>query len=414
MPINTESVLTDWWGLITDKEYLENPYPKLRELQNLGPLHLDNKTGVYFVLGHHEFGLIARSSRMGRDTRLWCDGWNSPNNKVSDPISHELFSEFQSQMIMMNEPDHGRMRSVYQQAFKPSAIETIRPMIEYETDLILDQLSTSTEVNLIENFAAPLPLRVLRNLLEIPADMDDDMRRWSSSLIKIGDVMMTSEQKADALIAMKEFKCYLRDHIKNYRNKDSNTLMHSVILAFESGFMNEQETLTNLMSMLVAGHETTVTLIGNGMLALLRHPSQKNLLASEPKLIKTALDEFLRYEPGGNMIIRVAIEDFELDGITIPAGALVIGMIGAINRDPKRFNYPDILNIQRKPNPHFTYGAGIYICIGAPLAHLESEIAFNKILKKFPDIELSDEPVWRLDRLNARGLMALPVRLRTN
>lgn len=411
-PLESEDI--DWWSLISNKKYLKNPYPQLKELQKLGPIHLDKKTGIYFVLGHHEFGLIARSSKMGRDTRLWREGWFNPDNKVSDPTSYELFSEFQSQMIMMNEPDHGRMRSVYQQAFKPSAVATIRPMIERETDLLLEQLAATNDVDLIENFAAPLPLRVLRNLLEIPADMDQDMQRWSASLIKIGDVMMTQEQKVEALLALREFKYYLRDHIKYYRSSHQNTLMNSVISAFENGFMSEQETLTNLMSMLVAGHETTVTLIGNGMLSLLRHSDQRNLLISDPILIETAIDEFLRYEPGGNMILRIAIEDFELDGITIPAGSMAIGMVGAINRDPLRFNQADILDIQRKPNPHFTYGAGIHICIGAPLAHLESEIAFNKILKQFPQIELSGEPVWRLDRLNARGLETLPVRLRIN
>jgi len=408
---DVDQISINWWALLTDTRFLENPYPELKRLQQLGPVHFDCASGVYFILGHREFGLVSRSPQMGRDTRLWRDGWCSAENKLRDPVSYELFSEFQPQMINMNPPDHGRMRSVYQQAFKPSAVAAMIPMIEKEADQLLENMCSHEHIDLISSFAGPLPLRVLRNLFEISPDMDDDIQRWSAALIKIGDIMMTQEQKVEALAALSQFKEFLRGNLARRRRNRGTGMIDSVIEAFEQGFLDEQETLTNLVSMLVAGHETTVTLIGNGMLALMHHPAQMRRLRAEPALVNTAVDEFLRYEPGGNMILRVAIEDFILNDMTIPAGSLVVGLVGAINRDPARFTQPDVLDIARNPNPHFTYGGGIHICIGAPLAHLEAKIAFDHLLKRFPDIAIDGDHVWRLDRLNARGLQTLPVRL---
>lgn len=401
----------DWWALLTDRAYLADPYPWLRQLQQRGPVHHDEGSDVSFILGHREFGLVARAPQMGRDTRLWRDGWCTPENKLRDPVSYELFSEFQPQMINANPPDHRRMRAVYEQAFKPSAVAALVPMIQAEAERLLDAIPLEGTVDLIGSFAAPLPLRVLRTLFEIPASMDDDIRRWSAALIKLGDIMMSHDQKEQAKAALSAFKTYLRGHLARRRENPGDGIIDAVIGAFDDGTLNEQETLTNLVSMLVAGHETTVTLIGNGMLALLRNPDQMARLRADPGLTRTAIDEFLRYEPGGNMILRVAIENFQLGDALIPAGSLVVGLVGAVNRDPSRFERPDSLDIGRRPNPHFTFGSGIHVCIGAPLARIEAQIAFDFVLARFPHIELDGEPAWRLDRVNARGLQSLPVRL---
>jgi cytochrome P450 len=223
--------------------------------------------------------------------------------------------------------------------------------------------------------------------------------------------MMTAEQKQEAQAALHEFKAFLAGHLAERQKQRGEGLIDAVLEAWDDGTMDEQETMINLVAMLIAGHETTVTLIGNGMLSLLRHPDQLTRLRSERSLMRSAINEFLRYEPGGNMILRVAIEDLEVGGVTIPAGAMAIGLIGAVNRDPERFSIPDILDIARNPNPHFTFGSGIHVCVGAPLARLEAHIAFDALLDRFPRIDLAGEPAWRLDRINARGLGALPVHL---
>lgn len=401
----------DWWALLTDRSYLVDPYPRLKQLRQRGPVHHDQASDVWFVLGHREFAQLAKAPQLGRDTRLWRDGWCTLQNKQRDPISYQLLDEFQPQMINANPPDHRRMRDVFESAFKPSAIAALAPMIQAEADRLLHDMPGGSKLDFIEKFAAPLPLRVLCNLFEIPAHMDPEIGRWSASLIKIGDIMMTPDQKQDAHISLTQFKDYLRGHLEYRPMQGGDGMMDLVTRAFDDGTLDEQEMLTNLVAMLIAGHETTVTLIGNGMLALLRHPDQMMRLRSDRGLVRSAVEEFLRYEPGGNMILRVAIEDYLIGESLIPAGSLVIGLMGAVNRDPARFELPDQLDIGRHPNAHFTFGSGIHICIGAALARLEAQIALDSLLNRFSGIELAGEPQWRLDRINARGLATLPVQL---
>ncbi|MBN9669597.1 cytochrome P450 [Roseibium aggregatum] len=403
----------DWWSILSDRDFLENPYPELRRLQALGPVHFDERNGIYFILGHKAFARVSKSSEMGRDTRNWAGGWNSDDYRQYDPVGFKLFSEFQPQMINSDGEEHKRMRKVYEPAFRAQAMTSMAPLIEQQAARLLDAMPEEGEVDFIEAFAGPLPLRVLCELFDIPESLDETIGRWSASLIRIGDILMTPDQKQEALDALSEFKDFLREQIQSREGRQEDNLMGLAIQANRDGTLNEEETLTNLVSMLVAGHETTVTLIGNGMLLLLRHPEELARLRNDSGLIRTAIEEFLRMEPGGNMILRVAREDFEVEGTVIPKGAPVIGLIGAINRDPARFERADDLDLARPANAQFTFGGGAHFCIGAPLARLEAQIAFASVLERFPHIELAGEPEWRLDRMNARGLGHLPLRVRT-
>lgn len=403
----------DWWSILSDPVFLENPYPRLRQLQQLGPVHYDRQSGLYFILGHSAFARVARSTAMGRDTRHWIGGWHSDEYRQQDPVGFQLFSAFQPQMINCDGGDHRRMRGVYEPAFRAQAMASVAPLIEAQAERLLSAMPDEGEIDFIEAFAGPLPLRVLCALFDIPESMDKTIGRWSASLIRIGDVLMTPDQKREALEALTAFKDYLREQLATQRSQGmKDHWMGLAIRAFEDGTLDEDETLTNLVSMLVAGHETTVTLIGNGMLLLMRHPDQLMRLRNDAALIRSAIEEFLRMEPGGNMILRVALEDFEVEGVCIPKGAPVIGLIGAINRDPARFYQADELDIGRSGNAQLTFGAGAHFCIGAPLARLEAQIAFTSMLKRFDRIALAGEPRWRLDRMNARGLGALPLNLR--
>ena len=406
-----ETGAIDWWGLLTSRDFLENPYPALHRIREQGPVHFDAASGIYFVLCHEEFSRILKAPEMGRDTRLWRGGWYEESYRENDPVGYRLFGDFQPQMINANPPDHGRMRGVYEPAFRAQAMVALEAMIEAEAVRLLDALPRSGTVNMIDGFAGPMPLRVLCNLFDMPQSLDQTIARWSASLIRIGDILMTPEQKQEALDALTEFKDFLRSHIAERRKRPGDSLMDMAIRAHDDGSTDEEEMLTNLVSMLVAGHETTVTLVGNGLLLLLRHLDQMARLRADPALIRPALEEFMRCEPGGNMILRVAIEDYPVGDIVIPAGAPVIGLIGATNRDPRRFERPDDLDVGRRPNAHLTFGGGVHVCIGAPLARLEGRIAFKSLLDRYPHMELAGEPEWRLDRLNARGLATLPVKL---
>lgn len=409
--VNDQKNAIDWWPTLMDREFLKNPYPTLKHLQQQGPLHHDLDSNIFFVLGHNAFSRILKAPQMGRDTRDWIGGWNNPEYKQCDPVGYALFSGSQPQMINCDGDDHARMRRVYTPAFRSQMMQGLSPMIQTETTRLIDRMPTGETVNFIEALAGPLPLRVLCTLFDIPPSMDADISRWSAALIRMADIMMTAEQKQDALDAQIEFKTYLREQITIRRDNPGDNLMDMAIRALDDGTLNEEETLTNLVSMLIAGHETTVTLIGNGLFLLLENPDQMAALRRDRMLMKTAIEEFLRVEPGGNMILRVAKTDFEVEGKTIPAGCLVLGLIGGVNRDPTHFENPAHFDISRTPNPHLTFGSGAHVCIGAPLARLEAQIAFSTLLDTFSKIELVGEPEWRLDRLNARGLANLPIRL---
>jgi len=401
----------DWWATLTNPDVLRDPYPALARLRAAGSVHFDHRSGVYFVLGHGAFSRIAKDPRMGRDTRAWADGWTSEAYRARDPLGYRLLSEFHPQMINVDGADHARMRGVYEPAFHPRPTRALTPLIETEARRLLDAMPSAGVVDVMAAYAGPLPLRVLCALFDIPESLDETIGRWSASLIRIGDIMMTPAQKKEALEALTEFKAVLRDLVAARRKAPGDSLMDMAIRAHDAGTLTEEETLTNLVSMLIAGHETTVTLIGNGLLLLLRHPDQMARLRANPDLMRPAVEEFLRMEPGGNMILRIALADVEVEGTTIPAGAPVIGLIGAINRDPARFADPDTCDIGRGGNAHFTFGGGAHFCIGAPLARLEAHVAFSELLARYPRIEAAEPEEWRLDRLNARGLARLPVRL---
>lgn len=401
----------DWWPLLGDRDFLADPHPMLKRLREAGAVQRDARSGVFFVLGHAEAAQVLKAPEMGRDTRLWAGGWSDPAYRLDDPVGHRLLSTFQPQMINANPPDHGRMRGVYEPAFRAQAMAALESMVKAEADRLVAALPERGTADLIGAFAAPLPLRVLRNLFEIPPEMDGPIARWSEALIRVGDILMTPEHKEQALEALLAFRDFLRGHIAARGAGSGDSLMDWALAAHAAGTTDEEETLINLVSMLVAGHETTVTLIGNGLLLLLRNPDQLARLRAEPALIRPALEEFMRLEPGGNMILRVAVEDLEVAGTTIPAGAPVICLVGAANRDPRRFERPDALDVGRRPNPHLTFGGGIHTCVGAPLARLEGRVAFATLLDRFSGLEPAGEPAWRLDRLNARGLSHLPVRL---
>ncbi len=400
----------DWWTLLTDPDYLTNPHPHLKRIREMAPIHLDPASGIYFVLGYDAFNAMVRASEMGRDTRLWTDGWSRPESKDRDPLSYELFSEFQRQMVNSNPPDHRRMRDVYEKAFRPAEIPPLLPMIERECAQLFDALPVGEPVDFMTGFANHLPLRVSRNLFDIPAEMDSEMARWNQALIKIGDIMMTQDQKQEALDSLRAYKAYLRGHLADRRNHPGNGFVDATLEALDNGTMDEDETLNNMKG-LISGNETTVNVLGNGLLSMLRNPEQFAKLRSEPEHMRTAIEEMLRFEPSINFILRVAIEDFKYGDMVIPAGSLALGLIGAINRDPARFEDADAFDITRRPNAQYIFGGGPHVCIGAPLARLEVQAAFTALLERFSRIELAGEPLWWTDRTNQRGLQSLPVRL---
>ncbi|KAB7619604.1 cytochrome P450 [Alkalilimnicola sp. S0819] len=399
----------DWWALLTDPDFLRDPFPALKRIREQAPVHHDAGSDIYFVLGHEAFRSLTRAPEMGRDTRLWTNGWSRPGNEERDPLSYQLFSEFQRQMVNANPPDHRRMRDVFEDALRPASLTRHRPMIEAEVRRLLKAVPDDTPVDFMSAFANHLPLRIVRNLFEIPPEMDAQLAQWNAALLKIGDIMMSPEQKQEALDALRAYKAYLREHLASHRAGAEQGFIGLALAACEHGALDEEEALNNLLG-LISGNETTVTLLGNGMLSLLEHPEQLARLRGDTELMRPAVEEMLRYQPALNFILRVAISDFRCAGVHMPAGSLVIGLVPAINRDPARFDDPDVFDVARKPNAHSVFGGGAHVCIGKALARMQASAAFEALLARFPRIELAGEPVWWSDRTNQRGLRNLPMR----
>lgn len=398
----------DWWAMIMDPIFIENPFPKLMQLALKGPIHYDVSSDIYFVLGHKEFQQVMAAKHMRRDTRLWKGGWNSEEYRKKDPVGFALLKGNQPQMINSDGLDHRRMRKVYTPVFRAKMMENLRPLIQSECDKIIDQIPTGTPINFIETLAAPLPLRIMCKLFDIPSSLDDIIGSWSAAIIRLADVILSPEQKQQALEAQNHFKEYLRAEIKKRRNQ-GESLMDMAIKAFDADLLSEEETVTNLMSMILAGHETTVSLLGSGLYLLLKHPGQMEILRENRNLMASAIEEMLRVEPSGTMILRIAAVDCKIGEMDIPKGSMVIGMIAATNYDPKCYREPFKFDIQRTPNPQQTFGGGSHFCIGAPLARLEASVMFNALMDRFQQIDICGKVHWRLDRLNARGLSQLPV-----
>jgi cytochrome P450 len=394
--------------MFTDPEYHKDPYPELRRIREMAPIHYDAASGVYFVLGYREFGLMAKTPEMGRDIRFWTNSWNSPANRLKDPETYELFREFQPQMINANAPDHRRMRGVFEKAFRPVNMARYFPIIEAECRRLIDGLPVDAPFDFMTAFANVLPHRVSLDLFEIPAEMEAQVAKWIAALSWIGNIIMTPEQKHDAQIAQYEFKAYLRDHLATRKEDPGDGFLGMALAAFGAGVMDEEENLNNL-AMLISGSRTTLTLLGNGLLSLLKHPAQFEKLRANRDLMRSAIEEMLRYEPGSSIIPRAGINDFLCGEVRIPAGSLAIGLVGAINRDPVAFDNPDVFDITRESNLHYVFGAGPHICIGKALARMTAQVAFTQLMDRYSRIELAGEAVWWPDRVDQRGLETLPL-----
>jgi hypothetical protein len=400
----------DWWTLLADPQYLSNPYPDLKRIRELAPIHYDSVSGIYFVTRYREFSMMAKTPEMGRDTRFWATGWSSAENKARDPQTYELFTEFQPQMINANAPDHRRMRGVYDKAFRPGDMARYLPMMEAECKRLLDALPVDTPFDFMTAFGNPLPHRISLKLFDIPEEMDEPIARWIAALSWLGNIVMTPDQKREAQNAQRDFKEFVRGHLASRSADPGDGLIGLSLAAAAAGTMDEEETLNNV-AMLISGSRTTLTLLGNGLLTLLKHPAEFEKLRANRGLMRTGIEEMLRFEPGSSIIPRAGIRDFQCGAVRIPAGSLAIGLVGAINRDPGRFENPDVFDIARQPNHHTAFGGGAHICIGKALARMTTTVAFNALMDRFSRIELAGEPVWWTDRSDQRGLEKLPLRL---
>ncbi|GIF06881.1 cytochrome P450 family protein [Actinoplanes siamensis] len=378
-------------------EYQADPHPALAELRQAGPVHrVVPATNVPFWL----------VTRWAEARQILADPSLSKRQPV-DGLPQELRAVLSAQLLLQDPPDHTRLRRLVSGAFTPRRVADLRPRIERITDRLLDGLTGTPEVDLIDALAFPLPLEVICELLGIPVEERGSFRGWSNTII-LGDLAST-----DLAEAVRQLSAYLRGLFPRKRAQPTDDLL-GALLAVEGDRLDPDELISMAVLLLVAGHETTVNLIGNAVYLLDRWPEQKRRLLDDPGLVPAAIEEVLRMaSPTAMTTYRVTTQPITVGDTTIPAGEQVLISLLSVNRDDDRFTDPDTFEPSRADGGHLSFGHGIHFCLGAPLARLEGQIAIGRLLARYPDIRLAgpwQELRWRPGLL-MHGLTTLPVRV---
>jgi len=391
-----------------DPAFKADPYPTYSRLRASAPVHratLPDGRGVWLITRYEDVLAVLKDRRFVKDWRSAL----TPEQLAQVPPIPEVMKPLSQNMLDTDPPDHERLRALVSKAFTPRLIERMRPRIQAIADGLLDAVQDRGEMDLIDDYAFPLPITVIAELLGVPAQDRNNFREWSDAAVS-GNA--SHEYMEKILIPhMTAFTDYLRALFEEKSKNPRDDLVSALVQAEEAGDkLSEGELLGMVFLLLVAGHETTVNLIGNGVLALLQHPDQLQKLKEDPSLIKPAVEELLRYDgPVETSTERFAREDVEIGGTVIPRGEMVLVVLAAADHDPERFPDPDELDITRTDNRHLAFGKGIHHCLGAPLARMEGQIAISTLLARMPNLRLKDEPLsWR-PGLILRGLKSLPV-----
>ena len=393
-----------------DPSFKADPYPTYAKLRSSAPVYraaLPDGRGVWLITRYDDVLAVLKDQRFVKDWR----GALTPEQLAQVPPIPEVMKPLSQNMLDTDPPDHERLRALVSKAFTPRLIERLRPRVQAISDGLLDAVQDRGEMDLINDYAFPLPITVIAELLGVPAEDRNNFREWSDAAVS-GNA--SQEYMEQILIPhMQAFTDYLRALFEEKRSNPKDDLVSALVRAEEAGDrLSEDELLGMVFLLLVAGHETTVNLIGNGVLALLQHPDQLRKLKEDPSLIKPAVEELLRYDgPVETSTERFAREDVEIGGQVIPRGEMVLVVLAAADHDPERFPDPDELDITRTDNRHLAFGKGIHHCLGAPLARMEGQIAISTLLRRMPNLRLKGSPEslsWRPGMI-LRGLRGLPV-----
>jgi cytochrome P450 len=396
---------------VFNDEILQDPYPTYARLHEEGPLHyldVGGKWAVWSIFSHAECSSIAKDPRLSAK--------RAKQMLLPLPLSRQSdFSELARMLglwlIFMDPPEHTRLRKLLNKGFSPAAVEGLRPQIEAIVEQMLKPLQHGSEVELMREFANPMPVRIILEMLGIPQELRDTFVNWSRAIAVFrGNPNRTVEEARAAQDALVELTEFFRKTVAERRGNKGNDLISLLIDIEEEGeVLTEEELYAQCIALLFAGHETTRNLIGNGMYTLLRHPQETAGLREKPEMIRSAVEEILRYESPVQFTARVLKEDIEVCGKQIRKGWTVLCMLGAANRDPKQFRDPDQLDLKRLNNQHLAFSAGLHFCIGAQLARLEGQIALLNLIQRFPEMKLTGpRPEWA-PTFGFRGLKSLSV-----
>src|SRR5205807_712107 len=393
---------------ITSATFKANPFPfyaQLRAEAPVFPVKLPTKQRAWLITRYSDVQDVLKDARFAKNPR----NAMSPEQLKKRPWIPSMFKPLEQNMLDLDSPDHTRLRALVHKAFTPRLIEQMRDQIQALTNELLERAALGGGMDVIADFALPLPLTMIGRILGVPAQDNQKFHRWSKTLISAG----TNRNLLVLIPSIMSFMGYLKKLIKERHAHPKDDLVTALVQAKDgSDQLSEDEILAMIVLLLVAGHETTVNLIGSGTLALLEHPDQLAKLRSEPSLIKTAIEELVRFVCPVEMATeRYAREDITIAETTIPRGELVMAVIGSANRDANYFDNPDVLDITRKNNKHLAFGHGAHYCLGASLARLEGQIAISTLVQRMPNLRLSiapDQIRWR-GTFVLHGLESLPV-----
>jgi len=383
-------------------EFLDDPYPWYAALRRHDPVH-ELEGGGVFLARYEDAIAVYRSPHASSDKKAEF----RPKLGASPLYEHHTTS-----LVFNDPPLHTRVRRIIAGAFTPRAIADMEQPVTRLVDGLLDAIAAKGSADLIPDLAGAVPVEVIGNLLAVPREERGPLRAWSLAILGALEPVLTEEQRARGEAAVAAFLAYLGRLVADRRRRpgdpERDVLTRLIQGEADGECLSERELLHNIIFILNAGHETTTNLIGNGLYALLEWPEEKARLIANPALIRTAVEELLRFESSNQLGNRVTTRAVEVGGTPMPAGAFITIGIGAANRDPAEFADPDRLDVGREPNRHLAFGSGPHVCIGLNVARLEGRIAIARFLARFPRYRLAGEPV-RGGRARFRGFLSIPI-----
>jgi pimeloyl-[acyl-carrier protein] synthase len=383
-----------------DPEVRANPYPYYRRMLEAPPLKFSALISAVIVSRYDDVASVLTDFETFSNHR-----------PEATPFRQLDLTGGAQTMLSADPPAHARLRRLVARDFTPRRIAALAPRIKEITGALLDEVAAKGEFEAMADLANQLPVLVIAEMLGIPTERHREFKAWSNAIIASSGVPPHMPRPPEAIDATAALRAFLAGEIERRRNSPGPDLISALIASEEADILTPGELLASLILLLMAGNETTTNLIGNGLLALMRHPEQLARLCDVPGLMASAVEEILRFDSPVQGAIRVARKPASIGGVEIEPGTLVIVMLAAANRDPSRFDHPEVFDIARDPNEHLAFGRGIHFCLGAQLARLEGSIAIAAVLDRFPHLELADPsaPLSYRGSLFLRGLAALPL-----
>ena len=399
---------------LNSAEFLADPYPVYQQLRTNDPIHWSEQNRFWILTRYADIALLIQNDKLSSN-RIGAHAGRMPDQVKAH--FRPFFTAVSSWMLMIDPPDHTRLRGLVNKAFTPRVVENMRALIQQLVDEMLDRVNDRGQMDVMSDLANSLPAIVIAEMLGVPGSDQNQFKAWSDdiaiALAGIDSARSKEELLGQYELAQESFlalSSYFKEKVTALRLKPLENLLSALVQAEEKGDrLTEQELFANCVLLMIAGHETTTNLIGNGVLAMLRNPSEQQTLRDNPELIGPAIEELLRYDSPVQKMGRVALANIPVDGREIEQGQLVCFSFGAANRDPEQFASPEALNLARQPNRHLAFGHGLHYCVGAALARVEGQIAIKTIFQRFQNLRLATDNLEWNRNFTLRGLKALPV-----